>query len=128
MNPIAHTTVGRRGILAVALVVLGLLAFGVSRADATVTTYFNNYSCCANREFSAYYVYQLSNAAATTNSQVVCVQEQVFPNYPSGSGAFFDGYKCGSGSTSHSLNGQNVDRALCWVNGSSVFLSCAEGY
>lgn len=77
--------------------------------------------------FSGRYVYETSNAASNGGGYPVCVQEQVFPNWPSMSGAFFDDYKCRSGSVSHSLNGENVDRAVCWISSApSPLLSCSE--
>jgi hypothetical protein len=90
--------------------------------------YFAGPNCCANRNFSGYYVYQTANGANDADGQVLCVQEQVFPNWPSGSGAFFDGYKCAPGAVSHSLNGANVDRAVCWINGGEVGFTCDEHY
>jgi len=115
-------------VIALLLLVLALLTFGAAKANAAVYSYFNGNSCCTHREFSAYFTYELSNAAAASDNQVVCVQELVYPNYPSSSGSFYDGYKCGAGSTSHPLNGQNADDALCWVNGGTIYMSCAEGY
>lgn len=73
------------------------------------------------------YEYETKNSANSGGNYPMCVQEQVFPNWPSGSGAFFDDYKCQDGSVSHSLNGQNVDRAVCWINASpSPLISCSE--
>lgn len=120
-----HTAIA---VLTSLVVLVALLTVGIATANADVYSYFNGNSCCTNREFSAYFTYELSNAAAASDNQVVCVQEDVWPNYPSSSGSFYDGYKCGSGSTSHSLNGENADDALYWVNGATVYISCAEGY
>lgn len=103
--------------------ILALLSVAVARA----TIYFQDNSCCANRHFSHYPEYETSNAAYAGANYPVCVQEQVFPNWPSSSGSFFDMYKCQDESVSHPLNGENVDLALCWINSApSPLLSCAE--
>lgn len=105
------------------VLILALLSVGVAQA----TNYFRGNSCCANREFSGRYVYETKNSADNGGGYVVCVQEQVFPNWPSGSGAFFDMYKCQAASVSHPLNGENVDRAVCWINAAPApLMSCDE--
>jgi hypothetical protein len=116
-----HSPAGR--LVAVTLAVLALLSAGVAQAR----NYFNGNACCANREFSPNYEYETSNAAHNGGGYPVCVQEQVFPNRPSTSGAFFDMYKCHDGSISQSLNGENVDRAVCWINAApSPLMTCDE--
>lgn len=82
---------------------------------------------CSNRQYSPDYAYDTFNSADDFNGEVVCVQEQVFPNGPGGS-SFFDDYKCGPKKVSHSLNGQTIDRALCWNTGPSVTIGCSETY
>ncbi|HEY3734969.1 MAG TPA: hypothetical protein VGL63_13750 [Streptosporangiaceae bacterium] len=71
---------------------------------------------------------QVYNEADALNNQVVCVQEHVYPNWPSGTGSFFDGYKCNPGIAGHTLNGANIDQAYCWVNGGNDTMSCFENY
>jgi hypothetical protein len=82
----------------------------------------------AARHASNIYVYQTSDSASAPDGQVVCVQEHVYPNWPSTSGSFFDTYRCGNGVVNVSLNGANVDQAYCWVNGATTYLSCSETY
>lgn len=109
----------------VALVSAFFVLLSASSALAD-TIYFQGNSCCANREFSQYYEYETSNAAANGGGYPQCVQEQVFPNWPN-QNYFFDNYKCGNGSVSHPLNGENIDRALCWINAApSPLNSCSE--
>ncbi|MGH2858328.1 MAG: hypothetical protein ACRDMJ_12695 [Solirubrobacteraceae bacterium] len=104
-----------------------LLVMLLGAGAALAGTYFFGNSCCAHREFSGSYEYETSNAADNGGGYPQCVQEQVFPNWPSTSGAFFDTYKCHSGSVSHSLNGENVDRAVCWINAAPAPLNtCTE--
>jgi hypothetical protein len=124
----AGAAIASRVLLGIVAAVLAVLVVNVTVANAAVYQYFGNNACCTNREYSAYFAYMLSNASAVGDSQVVCVQEYVWPNYPSSSGSFYDGYKCGTGSTSHGLNGANADQALCWVNGSTTYMACDEGY
>jgi hypothetical protein len=115
-------------LLAIALaVVAGVFAIGVSSARADgYYPYFNGISCCANRDAAAYNSFLATANAATSGSktQVACVQEDVYPNYPSDSGNFFDDYKCGPGGAAHGLNGLNYDRPYCWINGAVRNFTC----
>jgi hypothetical protein len=116
----------RRRRLGTSLVVVGV--FLVLAGAAHAVAYFSGNSCCATRRYSSLFVYETSNAAYDADGQVMCVQEHVYPNGKGGGGDFFDGYKCAPGSVSHSLNGQSIDQALCWINGADVLISCAETY
>ena len=120
----------RRSLIVMAAVAGVFLS--VSPATATSargsSNYFYNLACCGNRNASNLYVYQVWNMAEDTDSQVVCVQEHVYPNWPSTAGSFFDAYKCDPGATSHTLNGNDVDQAYCWVNGGTVTTDCFENY
>lgn len=115
------------------LAALAAVFFSISPAVATVGRGSYTYlpttnSCCGNRHASNMYVYQVYNEADALNSQVDCVQEHVYPNWPSGTGNFFDSYKCNTGVAGHTLNGANIDQAYCWVNGGTVAMSCFENY
>jgi hypothetical protein len=90
--------------------------------------YYSGYTGGAARHASNIYAYQTGDFAEAADNQVVCVQEHVYPNWPSTSGSFFDQYKCGTGYIGVGLNGANVDQAYCWVNGSTVYLECWETY
>lgn len=122
-----------RRTFAVIAAVVALLLSGIGPATAAIPfqnsyLYVANYYCCANREASNIFVYQIDNQADADNGEVACVQEHVYPEWPSKTGNFFDGYKCAVGNAFHTLNGADVDQAYCWVNGGTTYLSCAEDY
>lgn len=122
------STRGRRAASLVALIVVALLTIAVAKAMATSYGYFGGSACCAARQASSIYVYETNNLSEVGDQQVVCVQEHVYPNWPSTSGSFFDGYKCDPTAVGHTLNGENVDQAYCWVNGGSTLMNCFEDY
>ncbi len=85
MNCLGH--IRARPVAAIlAVLILAMLSAGV--ALATDLNYFSGNSCCSNRHFGAF-AYLTKNESANGGGYVECVQEQVFPNYPSGSGSFF---------------------------------------
>lgn len=118
----------RAKVWQVVLIGLALLTIGAATAMATSYGYFGASACCAARHASSKHVFETNNLSEVGDQQVVCVQEHVYPNWPSTSGSFFDGYKCDPGATGHSLNGANIDQAYCWVNGSSTLMNCFEDY
>jgi hypothetical protein len=122
-----------RRTLAIMTAVAAAVTLGIGPAAASPQRqndylYVSGYMCCAARQASNIFVHQIDNQADASDSQVVCVQEHVYPNWPSTSGSFFDMYKCAASDVSHSLNGLNVDQAYCWVNGGTTYLSCFEEY
>jgi hypothetical protein len=112
--------------IVVVMAITLVCAISASTASASTYTYQAGGSCCSTRQYSGLRVYQTQNSAGVNTSATVCVQEQVFP---SGGSSFFDQYKCGAGGVSHDLNGNNIDRALCWTDGSAQqYLGCTEMY
>jgi hypothetical protein len=118
---------GRLTLLAVIAVGVTYLGLAAS-ALAGSFPYFSNYACCSGRLFAGHVYLAMANAISTGGSEVVCVQEQVFPNWPS-QNWFYDSYKCGNGSTSHTLNGGSEDNPFCWVQGSTnYYTTCTVDY
>jgi hypothetical protein len=115
-------------IAAIAGVLLSVSPASASVGRASYTYLTVTTSCCGNRHASNIYVYQVYNEADALNNQVDCVQEHVYPNWPSGTGNFFDAYKCNTGIAGHTLNGADIDQAYCWVNGGNDTMSCFENY
>jgi hypothetical protein len=115
------------GLVAAAAASSHLMGPAAAKPDTDYVYYSGNTGGGA-RHASSIYAYMTADAASASDSQVVCVQEHVYPNWPSTTGSFFDQYKCGTGSVGVSLNGENVDQAYCWVDGSTVSIACGESY
>lgn len=92
-------------------------------ASAENRSYFSGMACCSHRHYDGINSATTANDASATAAQIACVQEIVNPNTQQ---SFYDSPACGSGTAYHSLNGQSVDKPLCWLQGSTREFSCAE--
>lgn len=108
-----------------ALAVTAVLVVGVAEAMASSTQYYHGSTCCSNRHAAWFQAYMTNNFATAADNSTVCVQEHV---YPAGGSPFFDNPACGPGGAGHSLNGQSLDQAYCWVGGGTTSLGCDENY
>lgn len=110
-----------KALLATLLVTAG--AACMATAAQAGGTYFSGSTCCSAREPNSNSHVNLETqniAQATTSNTVVCVQEHVFPNWTSTSGAFFDNYECGPSAIGDSTNGNSWDEPVCWLTSSST--------